>query len=442
MQKQTQPDRFQITLFDPSGHSRTLPIQPTESYRLGTSGSAKIPLRDMTLQNSELEIRIDPSGKSPSVHVRGPEGSPPFEVFGIQAREAMVPLSVRISFGETEIQIDRKTEVHTLPETPARAQPWLTTTESGAKTLWLTKKAAETPLSVYLAGETGSGKEVLAHLIHAWSSRASGAFVPLHCGALSESLAESELFGHTKGSFTGAVSSRSGALLQAHNGTLFLDEVGDLSLDLQVKLLRFLENGEIRPVGSDQCTHADVRVICATHLPLLELVEKGAFRRDLYYRLASVTIEIPSLRSRSGDIELLACRYAADLGKILSEDALNRLKAYHWPGNVRELKHAIERAVGMTGSVSTRIESDAFDFLNGIAIAEFQREEKGPILTLHEVQRQMLLKALKRVGGNRADAAQLLGIARSTLFEMLKRHGIPGPRSKALLESSEYASAG
>ncbi len=294
----------------------------------------------------------------------------------------------------------------------------------------MTKKAAHTPLSIYLAGETGTGKEVLAHLIHAWSSRSSGPFVPLHCGALPLSLAESELFGHVKGSFTGAVQHRSGALMQAHNGTLFLDEVGDLPLDIQVKLLRFLENGEIRSVGADRSARADVRLICATHHPLVKLVEEGKFRRDLYFRLASISLPIPSLRSRMEDIELLAKKFAADLAKTLSPRALLRLKAHHWPGNVRELRHAIERASGLSDTFSPLLGEDSFQFLlTSENITHTPELELGAsVLSLQEMERVLILKALKLSQGNRAQAAKILGIARSTLFEMLKRHKIQGPR--------------
>src|SRR6185312_1888625 len=200
-------------------------------------------------------------------------------------------------------------------------------------------------------------------LIHAWSERAAGPFVPLHCGALPLSLAESELFGHVMGAFTGATHHRPGALMQAHGGTLFLDEVGDLPLDIQVKLLRFLENGEIRPVGADRPSRADVRLLCATHLPLQQLVDDGKFRRDLYYRLASVTLEIPTLRSRPEDIELLAQRFGADLNRSISARAMLRLKAHRWPGNVRELRHALERASGLAGPFSPTLTEEAFSVL-------------------------------------------------------------------------------
>jgi transcriptional regulator with PAS, ATPase and Fis domain len=336
-----------------------------------------------------------------------------------------------LTVGESKLVLERSQDYASLPAQPHGIRPWLTTSDSGRKLLWTAKKAASTPLSLYLAGETGTGKEVIAQLLHDWSDRASGPFIPLHCGALPLSLAESELFGHVKGAFTGAIQQRPGALMQAHGGTLFLDEIGDLPLDIQVKLLRFLENGEIRPVGADQSTRVDVRLICATHHPLRQLVEEGKFRRDLYYRIASVTLEIPSLRSRPKDIEMLSARFAAELGKTISPRAMLRLQAHSWPGNVRELRHAIERASGLAGVFQPILVEESFDFLlTEDAIHESPELEIGcGILTLDEMERHMLLKALKLASGNRRNAAKILGIARSTLFEKLKRHHIHGPRS-------------
>jgi transcriptional regulator with PAS, ATPase and Fis domain len=253
-------------------------------------------------------------------------------------------------------------------------------------------------------------------------------------------LAESELFGHVKGAFTGALHHRPGALLQAHGGTLFLDEVGDLPLDIQVKLLRFLENGEIRPVGADHPSRVDVRLICATHQPLQKLVEENKFRRDLYYRIASITLPIPTLRSRPEDIDLLARKFSQDLNKTLSSRALLRLQAHAWPGNVRELRHAVERASGLAGCFNPVLGEEAFEFLlTPENIAQTPELELGAsALSLHEMERIVLLKALKLSRGNRARAAKILGVARSTLFEMLKRHKISGPRSQPypFIESS------
>jgi transcriptional regulator with PAS, ATPase and Fis domain len=234
-----------------------------------------------------------------------------------------------------------------------------------------------------------------------------------------------------KGAFTGAAGHRPGALMQAHGGTLFLDEIGDLPLDIQVKLLRFLENGEIRPVGADRPSRADARLLCATHQSLAQLVEDGKFRRDLYYRIASVTIEIPTLRSRPEDVEMLARQFSTDLSRTISSRAMLRLQAHTWPGNVRELRHAIERASGLAGPFTPILGEEAFEFLlTPDNITRSPELELGaPVLSLHEMERVLMLKALKLAKGNRANAAKILGVARSTLFEMLKRHKIAGPKS-------------
>jgi DNA-binding NtrC family response regulator len=230
-------------------------------------------------------------------------------------------------------------------------------------------------------------------------------------------LAESELFGHTKGAYTGAFRSRAGALLQAHGGTLFLDEIGDLSPDIQVKLLRFLENGEIRPVGSDSTLKSEVRLICATHRPLEKLVAEGKFRQDLYFRLASITLKIPALRERPEDVRLLAERFAAEFGKVLAPEVGERLLRHSWPGNVRELRHALERASGMAEPEQLLLKTEDFEFLENSAAAPADES-----LNLRDVERRLLVRALEMSRGNRAQAARLLGVARSTLFEMLRRH--------------------
>lgn len=434
---------WQIKIHDPSGETRVLPIHG--SAVLGRGDDATIPLRDPLAPRAGLTLWAAPNsavgaspqrGRNPDTScpfwLRVAQDSPPAVLGGLEVREAQLPSGFPVVVGETRFSIEPARAATPLPPQPAAVRPWLTASESGRQTLWMTKKAAATPLSIYLAGETGTGKEVLAHLIHAWSTRASGAFVPLHCGALPLSLAESELFGHVKGAFTGADHHRAGALMQAHNGTLFLDEVGDLPLDIQVKLLRFLENGEIRPVGADRPSRADVRIICATHHPLLKLVEEGKFRRDLYYRLASVTIEIPPLRERPEDVELLARRFASELQRELAPRALLRLQAHSWPGNVRELRHAIERASGLAGPFAPLLDEEAFSFLltpDNISRAP-DLGMGAAVLTLKEMERVMILKALKLARGNRATAARILGVARSTLFEMLKRHGIVGPRAE------------
>jgi DNA-binding NtrC family response regulator len=430
--------KWQIRVQYPSGEQRIYTAQ--ESISVGLAEDCLIQLRDPTTPKQAAQIWATMDLKSSSREplndshspfwIRVPEGTPSVLLGGLAIREAHIPSGVPVLIGETRIFVEPVAAELSLPTFPGGVRPWLTQTESGRQLLWMAKKAAATPLSLYIAGETGTGKEVIAALLHAWSDRASGPFVPLHCGALAMSLVESELFGHVKGAFTGAAHHRPGALMQAHSGTLFLDEVGDLPMDIQVKLLRFLENGEIRPVGADRPSRADVRLLCATHLPLQKLVEEGKFRRDLYYRLASVTLEIPTLRSRPDDIEMLARKFSSDMNRTLSANALLRLQAHAWPGNVRELRHAIERASGLAGAFSPTLGEDAFEFLvTAESMSTTPELELGSaILSLQEMERVMILKALKLAGGNRARASRILGVARSTLFEMLKRHEIIGPR--------------
>lgn len=439
---------WQLKIEAPSGESR-VHILHQGAVTLGRSDACTLQLRDPLIQDEAALIWPvppaedgNPGGRNAQQSAESPfwirvtAGAPACRIGDLPVREAHLPPGLPVTLGESRLILEQREVSPALPQQPAGTRPWLTCTEEGRKLLWMAKKAAATPLSLYLAGETGTGKEVLAHLLHAWSDRAAGPFVPLHCGALPLSLAESELFGHVKGSFTGATQQRPGALMQAHGGTLFLDEVGDLPLDIQVKLLRFLENGEIRPVGADQPRRVNVRLVCATHHPLQKLVADGKFRSDLYFRIASVTLEIPPLRARPEDIELLSRRFARELERSLTPRAALRLQAHAWPGNVRELRHAIERASGLAGPFSPVLTEEMFEFLlTPESVRHTPALELGaPVLTLAEMERVMVLKALRLSRGNRNQAARILGVARSTLFEMLKRHGISGPRARALNE--------
>ncbi len=426
---------WQMMIQDPSGEVRSLALELGQfPAAVGRGDQVAIPLRDPTAPETAALIRSAQHWEPLSpfwIHI--PNDAPPAVLGGLHVREAQLLPDVPITIAETKLTLLRSAIQHSLPTQPVGIRHWLTDSEQGKQVLWLAKKSAATPLSIYLAGETGTGKEVLAHLLHAWSDRAGAPFIPLHCGALAINLAESELFGHAKGAFTGASNQRSGALMQAHGGTLFLDEIGDLPLDIQVKLLRFLENGEIRAIGADRSTRADVRIICATHHPLEKLVEEGRFRRDLYYRLASVTIAIPPLRTRPDDIRLLARTFAALQQRMLAPKAMLRLESHAWPGNVRELRHAVERACGLAGPFTTVIGEEAFDFLLTPEVLTVSPEIglSAGVLTMEEMERALLLRALRLSRGNRADAARILGIARSTLFVMLKRHRIIGPKSAA-----------
>jgi transcriptional regulator with PAS, ATPase and Fis domain len=418
-----------LQILDPSGHRRSFKLREFP-FRLGTNLEKKESLRDPEISNEALQIEM----REHCFVLKSLQEGLMICLGDLKMQAMEIPLQVPLKVADTEIvfsALESRVE-----QSLEHESAWHTESESGAELLRVLKRVSETQLSIYLSGDTGTGKEVLAKQIHAWSNRVSGPFVPINCGALPLSLVESELFGHVKGAFTGAVRDRPGAFLQAHNGTLFLDEVGDLPAEIQVKILRFLESGEIRPVGSDRVLHADVRIVCATHKPLAKLVQEGKFRQDLYFRLASVPIEIPNLRSRPEDIRALGQKFAAEYNKTLTAEAIQRLQANAWPGNVRELRHAIERAAGFVGSSETILHAQEFDFLihqtsfdaPGSEMIAADLSLPG-VCSLKEMEKILILRALKLAKGNRADAAKILGVARSTLFEMIKRHQIVGPKS-------------
>ncbi|MBP1636415.1 MAG: Response regulator containing CheY-like receiver, AAA-type ATPase, and DNA-binding domain [Acidobacteria bacterium] len=288
--------------------------------------------------------------------------------------------------------------------------------------------AADSAAPVLVAGESGTGKELVARAVHAYGRRAGRPFVPVNCGAITETLLESELFGHARGSFTGAVSERKGIFEQAHGGTVFLDEIGETSPALQVKLLRVLEEGEVRPVGASRPQRVDARIVAATNVDLEKEVARGRFRQDLYYRLSVIVIQVPPLRDRRPDIPLLvadflqkACGRAGRRVEVTPE-AVTALTAYSWPGNVRELENTIERLVLFSrGSVV-----DVPDLPPPLQAA---RPDIGEQLfeglpALEEIERRYLLHVLERVGGNRTRAAEVMGIDRRTLYRMAERFGI------------------
>lgn len=289
-----------------------------------------------------------------------------------------------------------------------------------------TARATLSSSTVLIHGESGTGKELVSRAIHQNSARKNGRFVAVNCGALTESLLESELFGHVKGSFTGAQMDKMGLFEEADGGTLFLDEVGDVSPGLQVKLLRVLQEGEIKPVGSQKSVKVDVRIVAATHRHLEDMVRSGKFREDLYYRLKVIEIEIPPLRDRKEDIPELARvflkKYAVKLGKNvrdISRTAMDRLMQHSWPGNVRELEHQIERAVAMTGSGI--LSEDDFDFMESPLPVQ---ADTGDAKSLESMEREHILRVLKETDYNKSKASEILGIDRATLYRKAQKYGI------------------
>ena len=288
------------------------------------------------------------------------------------------------------------------------------------------EKVAPVNATALLLGDSGTGKELLARALHDLSPRASQRFVAINCAAIPENLLESELFGYEKGAFTGASKQTKGKIEYADHGTLFLDEVGDLPFPLQAKLLRFLQERVIERLGGREEIPVDVRVVCATHQDLRQLIEAGRFREDLFYRISEITIPIPPLRLREGDSLLLAHafleKFGQQYGKALkgfTPDACVAIERYAWPGNVREMENCLKRAVIM--SEESRLSAQDL----GLAVGE---EEPMP-LNLRQArevaERDTVTKALSRVGGNIARAAELLGVSRPTLYDLLNRFGIP-----------------
>ncbi len=291
----------------------------------------------------------------------------------------------------------------------------------------LVGQVAPARASVLITGESGTGKELVAGALHAASPRAAGPFVRVHCASLAETLLESELFGHERGAFTGALTRREGRFAAADQGTLFLDEVGEISPAIQVKLLRFLQEHEFEPVGSNRPIHVDVRVIAATHRDLMAMVKDGRFREDLYYRLNVIAIDIPPLRDRAEDIAALAQHFfdvsTADNDKPLAGitvAALQALRAYAWPGNVRELQHAIERAVVMSPGPML----DVGDLPPPVCGAAARRDGAIAIpgSSLREIERYAILKTLEATGGSTSKAAEILEVTARTIQYRLQEY--------------------
>jgi len=302
-------------------------------------------------------------------------------------------------------------------------------------------KVAQTTHPVLILGESGTGKELVARSIHANGPNAGKPFLPVDCGSLVPTLVESELFGYVKGAFTGANRSKDGLLASADGGTVFLDEIGELPLDLQAKLLRALQEKEIRPVGATHRIPIRVRILAATNRDLATMVEQGRFRKDLYYRLNVVSLRIPPLRDRREDIPVLAAHFLERMKKnsgqarILSDDALRTMMGYSWPGNVRELENSVERACALssgpilhTGDLPTQLQDfhlHAYRTVTAPVDEPPRRERSSSAVTpLAELERQAILDTLRQLKGDKLTAAKLLGIDKTTLYRKLKEYGL------------------
>ncbi len=296
--------------------------------------------------------------------------------------------------------------------------------------LHLIERVAPTDSTVLIEGETGSGKERVAKMIHARSSRRDSPFVVVDCAALQESLLQSELFGHQRGAFTGADKAKPGLFEVAHRGTIFLDEIGEISHATQVSLLRVLDTSTFRHVGGTAEVQVDVRVIAATNRDLPAMVRQAAFREDLYYRLSTVTVEVPPLRERAGDVDMLALYFLNALNRRFSSNrkisppALRMLHAHHWPGNVRELRHAIESAMIVCDGPEILPEHLPAAIRRAVSEKPAAGLHHRPPLTLADLERTHIQSVLRSAGGHRGKAAKILGISERNLYRKLREYGL------------------
>ncbi len=395
-----------------------------DSFTVGKDAACDLVVQDPFISSRHLKV----TRKEEHFHVVDTNSTNGTWMGPVRIFEVEVRLPATLRLGDTELILE--------PVTPARKElsfhGLIGADPSMRQLTELIERVAPSSAAVAILGESGTGKELVARALHECSHRADKAFIPVNCAAISKELIESELFGHEKGSFTGAANARKGAFEEADGGTLFLDEIGELPVDLQAKLLRALESGEIKRVGASRPMNVDVRVVAATNRDLLAASRDGRFREDLYYRLCVVPLHLPPLRSRRGDILALAehfLRLYSPRGQTvrLGASAVERLQHHPWPGNIRELRNVVHRALLLRKGPTLEASDISFDQEihreTGVAVPDMP-----PGMTLEQMllklERQIVEAALRRCNNNRERVARELGVARSTLFKRLKEWGL------------------
>lgn len=390
---------------------------------IGTLPENDLALADATVSRRHAVIEETPNGYV----LRDLDSTNGTFVDGVRIREGYLSPGAIIRLGHTEISFSPLEErIENLKSEADHFGELIGSSTPLREVYGILERIALTDVTVLLEGETGTGKELAARAVHSRSRRAKGPFVVIDCGAVAPNLIESELFGHEKGAFTDAVRARQGAFELADKGTVFLDEIGELSQELQPKLLRALDQREAKRIGADKPIPFNVRIIAATNRDLEKEVKAGRFREDLYYRLSVVRIHMPPLRKRKEDIETISAHLltaiSADIGKKisgLSPEAEAALRAYAWPGNVRELRNVLGRAAALCDG--SRIE--ARDLVLSPGSKTDTLEELGG-KTLEEIEKAAIHATLRSVSGNKTEAAKMLGIAYSTLYEKIKKYGM------------------
>ncbi|HEY8431975.1 MAG TPA: sigma 54-interacting transcriptional regulator [Sandaracinaceae bacterium] len=426
------------------GPDRGLEVEiPATKLTIGTAETNDLVLTDSTVSRRHCILSVE----GDRYVVRDLDSTNGTIVDGTPVREAFLAPAARIRLGDTEIVFQPRKKWERIDVSRADHFGGLHGTAPAMRAVFaLLAKLAPTDLSCIITGETGTGKELAARAIHEHSPRAAKPFVIVDCGAISESLIESELFGHERGAFTGADRQRIGAFEAAHEGTVFLDEIGELPLELQPKLLRVIERKEFKRLGASRMQEADVRVVAATHRDLLAMVREGTFREDLYYRLAEVVVELPPLRERLSDIPVIAQRILQEIAeeegrpvRALSESAISALMRRSWPGNVRELRNVLKRAV-LLSSAPVLSASDLGP--ETPAVREPARAPTPPGLTppleiaedlpikeardrwVAPMEREYLVRLVRRCAGDLDRAAEEAGIHRKSLERLLRQHGL------------------
>ncbi len=421
------PSRLRILRDDGQGAATEIPL-PAAGVVLGADPACDVTLEDRSV--SRRHVSIVPSEDGFEVNDLGSRNGTWLD--GARITKATVPVGSTLRLGTTLVQMLPAEESVDIPLSTATSfGAMLGASEPMRRVFAILERASVSDAPVLLLGESGTGKELAARAVHDASRRKGGPFVVFDCGAASETLVESTLFGHKRGAFTGAVADHPGAFALAHGGTLFLDEIGDLPLAMQPKLLRMLERGEVSPLGARKSESYDVRFVAATHRDLPAEVARGSFRADLYYRLAVVEVFLPPLRQRRGDIPtivsaMLRAHGASDASVV--GPSLDRLLAYAWPGNVRELRNVMARAAALAApgakfsEMPVVVRAEAAAEPEPIARADVPYHEAKDEL-LARFDREYCTDLLRRAGGNLSQAARLAGLERKYLYKVLERSG-------------------
>ena len=415
MQSAATSARGQLVVTGPDGREQRMPLR--KKIRIGSGEGVEIHVDDPHASRMHCEVEPMETG----VILRDLGSTNGTYVSGAVVKEALITPGTVVTFGSSKLVVEVPQEDS--PETTSFGDAVAAGAAMKAVFAML-QRLSPTDVTILVTGETGVGKDVLARAVHANSPRANGPLVVFDGGAVSPSLIESELFGHERGAFTGAVGERAGAFERADGGTLFLDEIGELPLDLQPRLLRALEQRAVRRIGGSEESAVDVRVIAATNRDLSAEVAAGRFRQDLFFRLSAAIVHVPPLRERPEDLSVLIDRLIAETGREVrvSSPAVAALRAYDWPGNVRELKNVITTALAMVDGAMLEMRHLMFP---GSARRQPSLDDL-PLggRTLDHVERAAIRQTLEQVGGNRSKAARMLGIAPSTLYEKIKRYGL------------------